>query len=302
MQERCHTIVSRIAAFDNRTAYYRNMLRTVVVTTMSVRFTACTFQVLATAEETKKVFPIQDGALDHGEAEGIVRSSASEQGPDRLIWHTWRLVFVNRRTLRALSVSTQHNFARSSGTDADQQHVKAVHVLICHTTVNAYATRKLESWCLLVIIGFQQSHLLDVLSSQSCYSSRARSEVATSVVINDVDVGLNTKCHKLLRKAYPFCEGPRLPKRTIRFPGGVASGFSHVGIVSDDATGSLFFSRISRFSCPRHSGTTLYSPRFALIGSQDLDAKSRPSVFTNSLISDRIRFIHMGDFSPHSFS
>ncbi|KAJ8882402.1 hypothetical protein PR048_014210 [Dryococelus australis] len=51
-------------------------------------------------------------------------------------------------------------------------------------------------------------------------------------------------------------------------PDGVAPGFSHVGIVSDDAADRRIFSGISRFPPPFHSGAAPYSPRFTLIGSQ----------------------------------
>ncbi|KAJ8875835.1 hypothetical protein PR048_023736 [Dryococelus australis] len=59
-------------------------------------------------------------------------------------------------------------------------------------------------------------------------------------------------------------------------PGGVAPGFLHVGIVPDDAAGrwSLLFPP------PLHSGTAPHSPHFTLIGSEDLDVKSRPSFST----------------------
>ncbi|KAJ8877959.1 hypothetical protein PR048_022422 [Dryococelus australis] len=53
-------------------------------------------------------------------------------------------------------------------------------------------------------------------------------------------------------------------------PGGVARGFSHVGIVPDDNAGRRAFSEISRFPPPFNSGAAPYSPHFALIGSQSL--------------------------------
>ncbi|KAJ8865727.1 hypothetical protein PR048_033248 [Dryococelus australis] len=54
-------------------------------------------------------------------------------------------------------------------------------------------------------------------------------------------------------------------------PSEVAPGFSHVGIVSDDAAGRRVFSETSRSSRPLHSSAVPYPPRFALIGSQDLE-------------------------------
>ncbi|KAJ8898132.1 hypothetical protein PR048_003492 [Dryococelus australis] len=45
-----------------------------------------------------------------------------------------------------------------------------------------------------------------------------------------------------------------------------------------------FLSGISREPPPFHSGDAPYSPRFAVIGSQDLDVKSRPNLFTFYLL------------------
>ncbi|KAJ8871884.1 hypothetical protein PR048_028224 [Dryococelus australis] len=56
-------------------------------------------------------------------------------------------------------------------------------------------------------------------------------------------------------------------------PGGVAPG---VGFVTDV--------RESPVSTPDHSGAAPYSPRLTLIGSQELDVKGRPNLFTNSQI------------------
>ncbi|KAJ8869858.1 hypothetical protein PR048_028867 [Dryococelus australis] len=53
-----------------------------------------------------------------------------------------------------------------------------------------------------------------------------------------------------------------------------------LGIVPDDATGQRVFSWISRLPPPFHSDDAPYSPRFTLIGSQDLDVKRRPNAFT----------------------
>ncbi|KAJ8882939.1 hypothetical protein PR048_014778 [Dryococelus australis] len=65
-------------------------------------------------------------------------------------------------------------------------------------------------------------------------------------------------------------------------PGRVASRFSNVRIVPDDATASRWiFSWISRF--PRSfipSGAAPYSPRFTFIGSRDPDVKSCPNLST----------------------
>ncbi|KAJ8892540.1 hypothetical protein PR048_005121 [Dryococelus australis] len=53
-----------------------------------------------------------------------------------------------------------------------------------------------------------------------------------------------------------------------------------VGIVPDDAAGRRVFSVISRFPPPFRSSVAPYSPHFTLNGSEDLDVKSRPILFT----------------------
>ncbi|KAJ8867267.1 hypothetical protein PR048_031066 [Dryococelus australis] len=68
------------------------------------------------------------------------------------------------------------------------------------------------------------------------------------------------------------CSPP--PLRSGFNPRLVSPGFSHVGIVPDDAAGRRVFSGISRFPLPLYSGAAPYSPRcFTLIGSQDLDVR-----------------------------
>ncbi|KAJ8872705.1 hypothetical protein PR048_026318 [Dryococelus australis] len=62
---------------------------------------------------------------------------------------------------------------------------------------------------------------------------------------------------------------PPTPRRTGSFPGGIAPGFPHLGIVPDDVAGRrVFFSGISPFPPPLHSGAALCSPHFPLVGSQ----------------------------------
>ncbi|KAJ8874151.1 hypothetical protein PR048_024993 [Dryococelus australis] len=63
-------------------------------------------------------------------------------------------------------------------------------------------------------------------------------------------------------------------------PGGVASGFSHVGIVPNDDTGRWVFSGISRFPPSLYSGAAPHSPHLTLIGSKHLEVKSRPDLST----------------------
>ncbi|KAJ8870352.1 hypothetical protein PR048_029373 [Dryococelus australis] len=63
-----------------------------------------------------------------------------------------------------------------------------------------------------------------------------------------------------------------------------APGSNPLGIVSDGAAGRRVFSGISRFPRPLHSdGAAPYSPHLTLIGSRDLDIKSRPNLSTHSL-------------------
>ncbi|KAJ8875017.1 hypothetical protein PR048_022907 [Dryococelus australis] len=62
-------------------------------------------------------------------------------------------------------------------------------------------------------------------------------------------------------------------------PGRFAPGFSHVGIMPGDAASRWVFSWVSRFRPPPPAlafRAALYSPRFTLIGSQDLDVKDPP--------------------------
>ncbi|KAJ8876152.1 hypothetical protein PR048_024061 [Dryococelus australis] len=70
------------------------------------------------------------------------------------------------------------------------------------------------------------------------------------------------------------------PGEPSSIPGGVAPGFSQVGIVPDDATSRRVFSGISSF--PRPFIPALLHTHFTLIGSQDPDVKTRPKLFTHS--------------------
>ncbi|KAJ8872553.1 hypothetical protein PR048_026159 [Dryococelus australis] len=71
----------------------------------------------------------------------------------------------------------------------------------------------------------------------------------------------------------------------FRFPAGSLPEFLRVGIVLDDADGRRVFSGISP---PLHSGAALYSPRFTLIGSQNLNVKSHPNLTTRVSRDDHI--------------
>ncbi|KAJ8890799.1 hypothetical protein PR048_010308 [Dryococelus australis] len=61
-------------------------------------------------------------------------------------------------------------------------------------------------------------------------------------------------------------------------PGGVALGFSHMELNPEDAAGRWGFLGDLPFSPPLHSGAAPYSSHFTLVGSQCLDAKSRPNL------------------------
>ncbi|KAJ8897238.1 hypothetical protein PR048_002584 [Dryococelus australis] len=61
--------------------------------------------------------------------------------------------------------------------------------------------------------------------------------------------------------------------------GGVAPGFSHVGILPNDATDRRVFSGISRFCQPCIPALVHTPPHFTLIGSRDLDVKSLPNLY-----------------------
>ncbi|KAJ8890849.1 hypothetical protein PR048_010358 [Dryococelus australis] len=71
------------------------------------------------------------------------------------------------------------------------------------------------------------------------------------------------------------------PRRSGFNPRPGHSGFSHVGIVPDDAVGRPVFSGISRL--PRLFIPVLLHTSITLIGSQDPDVESRPNLFTHSL-------------------
>ncbi|KAJ8883812.1 hypothetical protein PR048_015667 [Dryococelus australis] len=83
------------------------------------------------------------------------------------------------------------------------------------------------------------------------------------------------------------CMAPSLLDLGHAVPTRVIPGFSHAGIVPDDAAGWRVSSGISRFPSLLYSAVAPYSPHFALIGSQDLDVKSRPN-HTTSLHCDAL--------------
>ncbi|KAJ8872335.1 hypothetical protein PR048_025939 [Dryococelus australis] len=68
-------------------------------------------------------------------------------------------------------------------------------------------------------------------------------------------------------------------------PGEVAPGYSRVGIMVGDAAGRRVSSGISRLPPPPPlPRPCILAPRFTLIGSQDLDVKSRPNLYLRSSI------------------
>ncbi|KAJ8890632.1 hypothetical protein PR048_010141 [Dryococelus australis] len=76
------------------------------------------------------------------------------------------------------------------------------------------------------------------------------------------------------------------PEGRDTYTGSPPLGILHVGIVSDDTAGR----RVFLGDLPRalHSDAPPYSPRFYFIGSQDLDVKSHPNIFTLRSMSTRI--------------
>ncbi|KAJ8882761.1 hypothetical protein PR048_014574 [Dryococelus australis] len=88
---------------------------------------------------------------------------------------------------------------------------------------------------------------------------------------------------------------PPIEAKRVRFPEGDSRN------VPDDAAGRRVFSGICRSPSPMHSGAIPYSPHFTLIGSQNLDDKSRPDLSTNAnhiAISSYRRIILANPLSP----
>ncbi|KAJ8880384.1 hypothetical protein PR048_016853 [Dryococelus australis] len=84
--------------------------------------------------------------------------------------------------------------------------------------------------------------------------------------------------------------GPAGNRTRFSLVGGeVAPGFSHVGIVPDDADGRRVLPGGLPFPPPLHSGAAPYTPRLTLIGSQDLAIKSRQNDFSHFLVSHEIK-------------
>ncbi|KAJ8881956.1 hypothetical protein PR048_018443 [Dryococelus australis] len=91
----------------------------------------------------------------------------------------------------------------------------------------------------------------------------------------------NQPCYAALFGPQGECQLLHIPQGE---PGSIpdrVTGFSRAGIVPDDAVGRRVFSGISRF--PRRSTFT----SIILIGSQDLDVKSSPNLFTHLLAHSR---------------
>ncbi|KAJ8886020.1 hypothetical protein PR048_012226 [Dryococelus australis] len=88
----------------------------------------------------------------------------------------------------------------------------------------------------------------------------------------------------ILRPTNPYAL-PRIRTKNLLHPSPQNTQFSLVGIVLDDPVGSRVFSGISLF--PRSfipAGAAPHSPHFTIIGSSDLDVKSRSGFFTYSSI------------------
>ncbi|KAJ8870282.1 hypothetical protein PR048_029303 [Dryococelus australis] len=118
-------------------------------------------------------------------------------------------------------------------------------------------------------------------------------------------------CNKLKSSTYSTTN--RLPPRRTGLDsqfvgrGRGAPGFSHVGIVPDDANGWRIFSVISRFPRPRHSGRcSILTSLPPTVGSQDLDFQASnqyqcflqgvktPTVARNKLAASLARIIDGG--------
>ncbi|KAJ8891005.1 hypothetical protein PR048_010514 [Dryococelus australis] len=85
-------------------------------------------------------------------------------------------------------------------------------------------------------------------------------------------------------------------------PGGVTPGFSHEGIAPDDRWSAGFLEDLP-FPPPLNSGAASYSPRFALIGSEDFDVTSRQiSSLTAYLLQDALSVFEFTSQRPlHGF-
>ncbi|KAJ8890736.1 hypothetical protein PR048_010245 [Dryococelus australis] len=89
-------------------------------------------------------------------------------------------------------------------------------------------------------------------------------------------------------------------------PGCFAPVLSHVGIVPGYKAVRGFLSAMSCFPRLFHSGSAPYSPRFTLIGSQDLDVRSRPNILTHSQkprtheheLGGLDLYLHSGEVAP----
>ncbi|KAJ8896040.1 hypothetical protein PR048_001381 [Dryococelus australis] len=87
---------------------------------------------------------------------------------------------------------------------------------------------------------------------------------------------------------------PPILANLVRFPAGSPPDFRKWESCPDDAAGRQVSSGISRFPPLLHSSAAPYLPRFTLIGSQDLDVKSRPNLFTHSANGCRLATSEVG--------
>ncbi|KAJ8892379.1 hypothetical protein PR048_004959 [Dryococelus australis] len=131
------------------------------------------------------------------------------------------------------------------------------------------------------------------LISDVTKSRKAKKFLFHSIVYIGISSGFEYKTYSSIN-CTEICDEPMVrllasqPREPGLTPDRVASGFSHVGIMPDGATGQQVFSGICS-SPSLNSGAVPYSPRFALIGSQDIDGggipekKSRPAASSGTI-------------------
>ncbi|KAJ8880502.1 hypothetical protein PR048_016972 [Dryococelus australis] len=107
----------------------------------------------------------------------------------------------------------------------------------------------------------------------------------------------DTRTHKTHEEILlKFVVDPTWANRVL-FPAGSPPGFSHMGLMLDDAAGRRVFSGISRFPSLFHSGAAPYSTRFTLIGSQDLDEAVGSDAFIAFVLLEVCSHLHSFKYS-----
>ncbi|KAJ8891800.1 hypothetical protein PR048_004354 [Dryococelus australis] len=115
-------------------------------------------------------------------------------------------------------------------------------------------------------------------------------------------VGVGAVFYSVAAVAEQLVRSPRLPPRRSGFdPRPGHSGFSHVGIVPDDAVGRRVFLGDFPFSPALSFRRCSSLTSLTFIGSRDLDVKSRPNLFTKQLHARRPAHVQI-DFDLRSIS